>query len=169
MTIVINKKVFIFDLDDTLYLHTFNRNKEYLKFYHSNIRKFLYNLKKNDKVLGLITYNTDPINILKKLRIDKNVFNFIEYPQNILREYFDNNRDKYKEYNNFIFRSNGNGINYVSLIENKKDMIERNISEYNKKDIIFFDDSRSNIFSVRNLGIECILVDPSIGIEIQKI
>jgi HAD superfamily phosphatase (TIGR01681 family) len=166
---IINKKVFIFDLDDTLYLHSFNRNKEYLKFYHSNIRKWLYNLKKNGKIIGLITYNTNPRNVLKDLGVNENIFDFIEYPENILREYFDNNRYKYIKYDNFIFRTDGKGVNYVSLIENKKDMIERNISKYNKKDIIFFDDSQSNILSVRRLGIECILVDPSIGIEIQKI
>jgi FMN phosphatase YigB (HAD superfamily) len=147
----------------------YSRDTDYIKEYHKKIRDFLYCLKKKDKILGLITYNTDPISVLNKLGINHTIFDIFEHSKSIPRDLFDKNRDNYSNYAHFIMRKDFSNNNVVTLIEYKRDMILRNIQNYDKKDIIFFDDNLSNVLELRAAGVESVLVNPEIGIKIQKI
>ena len=69
-------KIFVFDLDNTLYLH--NADYNYSLTYHKKVNKFLTYLKANGKILYIATHNKDPEIYLKKLDI-KHLFNGVIY------------------------------------------------------------------------------------------
>lgn len=73
-------KVYIFDLDDTLYLR--NVSDEYKKIYEYELIKFLNKLKNNNKILAIASHNISPRYFLRKMNIDT-YFDYIigEYPR----------------------------------------------------------------------------------------
>jgi HAD superfamily phosphatase (TIGR01681 family) len=74
------KKLYIFDLDDTIYLRKVNKTSQY--DYHKLIRKVLTSLKKEGKVLCMASHNLDPISYLEELGV-YHLFDYIigEYPR----------------------------------------------------------------------------------------
>lgn len=144
MTIInYNKyKIFVFDLDYTLFLHD-NHNS----IYNDKIIELLTCLKNNNKILCIATHNRSPYEYLKKMQISE-YFNYIVSEKKILCSLFNSIED------------------YTS----KKDMLLEIIDNFkcNIEDIIFFDDSNYNILEVKSLGIKSIFV-PNSGININEI
>jgi HAD superfamily phosphatase (TIGR01681 family) len=64
-----NYKVFVFDLDDTLYLHRVNY--DYRIEYTKKIREFLQSLRDMGKILCLATHNKSPYHYLNKMDISE--------------------------------------------------------------------------------------------------
>lgn len=56
-------KIFVFDLDNTLYLH--NVDQIYAEKYHKKVVNFLNYLKYSDKLLYIATHNFNPCNYLE--------------------------------------------------------------------------------------------------------
>ena len=110
-------KIFVFDLDNTLFLH--NVNKNYAERYHKKVKNFLIYLKDNDKKLYIATHNSNPIEYLNMINISPVLFN------GIIKE----TKDVHHM------------INSISEYTSKKDMIleilQSNIFS-TKDDIIFF-------------------------------
>ena len=86
-----NKKIFIFDLDDTLYLRQlYNRNEmdfcqytfDFCKKYEKKIKDILYKLKEKGYKIALASHNSYPYNLLKRMEII-DLFDIIigEYPR----------------------------------------------------------------------------------------
>lgn len=73
-------KVYIFDLDDTLYLRRVDN--EYKKIYESNVKEFLNKLKNNNNILAIASHNMSPRYFLRTMNIDI-YFDYIigEYPR----------------------------------------------------------------------------------------
>ena len=73
-------KVYIFDLDNTLYLREVD--PDYKIIYEYELIIFLNNLKKNNKILAIASHNTIPRYYLEKINIC-NYFDYIigEYPR----------------------------------------------------------------------------------------
>lgn len=74
-----SSKVYIFDLDDTLYLRKVDN--EYKKMYEFELVKFLNKLKKNN-ILAIASHNMSPRYFLRNMNIDT-YFDYIigEYPR----------------------------------------------------------------------------------------
>ena len=140
-------KIFVFDLDNTLYLH--KANPFYAKKYHEQVKNFLVNLKNNDKILYIATHNMNPDKFLSKLNIQL-LFN------GIIKE-----TKKVNPIFNSIF-------DYTS----KKDMIfeilDKHI-DFIKNDVIFFDDHIHNISEIQSINVKSILVDKYLGINFSEI
>ncbi len=141
---VTDYKIFVFDLDSTLYLRDINnisRNK-----YHKDIKKFLELLKSKDKIICLATHNSYPFNALKEIKIYK-LFNIILY-----QEYHDN-------------------LYSIEHYTNKRYMLNKisELTNSSMNEIIFFDDSEYNIKQVEELGIKSIHVNKRSGIILDDI
>lgn len=155
------KKIFIFDLDDTLFLH--NVQESFRNEYHIKITKFLNHLKANDKLICLVTYNINPKRLLNDLIhlfdyvYTPNVMSFHEYQYQYFEDY-----TKFKDYTPWV--CNGK----VSLCKNKSIVIKEILSKFNCDyyKAIFFDDNPNHIKSVQQLGIEAIQVNPLNGIPL---
>lgn len=141
-----NYKVFVFDLDDTLYLHSVNY--DYRVEYTKKIREFLQSLRDMGKILCLATHNKSPYHYLNKMDIS-DLFDEIVYEQKDVSP------------------------NYNSIYEytNKKDMIQEIIMKTNvsTNDIVFFDDMDYNLQEVKSIGVESIKVYPCKGIVLDSI
>ena len=141
-------KLFVFDLDYTLYLHS---TSKYADEYHLKIKNFLEYLKNNNKHLYIATHNLLPMKLLKKLQIEE-LFN------GIIKETKDvNPRD-----------------HSVKDYTSKKDMLLEILNKienqhYTNDDVIFFDDNPYNITEVNKIGIRSILVNESSGINLTEI
>ena len=141
-----NYKIFVFDLDSTLFLY--GNNSIYNDLYHKHIKVFLHKLKNRNKIICLATHNKKPFFILNSMEI-KDVFDKIIYE-----------------------KKNVNSIdNTIYEYTNKKDMLDEIMKEYNTeaKDIIFFDDHHYNISQVESLGIKSIHVSSILGIDFDNI
>jgi HAD superfamily phosphatase (TIGR01681 family) len=139
-------KVFVFDLDDTLYLHRVSI--EYREKYTIKIREFLYLLKKSGKIVCLATHNKSPYHYLHKMEI-YDVFHEIIYETRDVNPY----------------------KNSILEYTNKKDMIQEILEKTNvtNEDVVFFDDHSYNIDEVKSLGIESVYVSPKTGILLENI
>lgn len=139
-------KVFVFDLDDTLYLH--NVEYSYREEYTQKIRDFLQHLKDNGKIVCLATHNKSPYYYLSRM-------------------------DIYNLFHEIIYEKKDVNPKYNSIYEytNKKYMVQEIIDKTNvsTQDVIFFDDVYYNINEVKSLGIESIRVSPTTGIVLEKI
>lgn len=139
-------KVFVFDLDDTLYLHRVD--VEYREEYTIKIREFLNLLKDNGKIICLATHNKSPYHYLYKM-------------------------DIYDVFHEIIYETKDVNPNKNSILEytNKKDMIQEILEKTNvtNEDVVFFDDHSYNIDEVKSLGIESVYVSPKTGIIIENI
>lgn len=141
-------KIFVFDLDDTLYLH--NVNKDYVKVYHKKVKNFLDYLKDNNKILYIATHNFNPDLYLYRMKISQLLFD------GIIKE----TKDVNPESNSII--------DYTS----KKDMILEILNKQpnlTKDDIIFFDDHIYNINEVNSINVKSIHVDKKKGIIFSDI
>lgn len=153
-----NKKVFLFDLDDTLYLYNKKDNSEYYK----KVRDFLRNLKKQNKIIGLITNNLEPVGILNKIGVDMSIFDIISTPIK-MNDFEYKNFCKNTEYSSFSWTF-WNDYWYVRYPKNNIILKYIKDSCFLSEDIIYFDNSKNTIKSIKN--IDCILVNPETGIEI---
>lgn len=77
-----NKQLYIFDLDDTLYLRTMRGYCDIDKF-HKYIKDIIFKLHKSGKILCVASHNKNVENCLEKLGI-LDLFTYIigEYPRN---------------------------------------------------------------------------------------
>ena len=153
------KKIFIFDLDDTLFLHKVPecfRNE-----YHKKVAEFLKNLKANDKLICLVTYNINPKRLLNDLIY---LFDYIYSPELLSFHEYSKAELKFKDCTPWI--CNGQ----VSLCRDKAIVIKEILSKFNCSyyQAIFFDDNPNHIKSVQQIGIETVLVNPLKGIFIPK-
>lgn len=141
-------KIFVFDLDNTLFLHKVNSIKR--QNYNRKLKNFLYYLKDNDKLLYIATHNFDPEPLLYKIDISSSLFN------GIIKE----TRDLHP------------GLNTIEEYTNKKDMIleilniHKNLSS---KDVVFFDDYIYNIKQVESINVKSIYVKDLQGINFSDI
>lgn len=138
-----NFKVYVFDLDDTLYLHT-NKDIEYKNEYHIKVKKYLQKLKKRNKILCLATHNSHPMTYLKRIGIE-DMFDEIVYELKDLNAH----------------------VNKISEYTSKKEMITEIMKKtgYKKNKIIFFDDSDYNIDQVNSIGVKSIKVSRLLGLD----
>ncbi len=153
------KSVFIFDLDDTLYLRL-NRDLDYTQNYYTKVNGFLNKLKENNKKIYLLTYNADPNIYLDKININISIFNEIIKPELITIDVFEHKKDP-----NFKTRI---VCDNTYIYNNKWYDIENLIKEnnYNKEDIVFFDNDTFLVNKVKELNVDSILVDPFKGIKL---
>lgn len=139
---MMDKKLFIFDLDDTLYLRKLSKQYDYsedilyylkeLLYYHQ-IRHILYKLKQKNKIIALASHNLNPIPILNYLEITQ-YFSII-----------------------------------IGLRIDKDIMVSNILKETNcsKEETIFFDDQLTNIIKVNELGIDVYYVEDMFGIDLD--
>jgi len=140
--------IFVFDLDNTLYLHNVDGN--YAEMYHKKVKNFLMYLKDNDKILYIATHNFNPTNYLNRINIPPLLFNGI-----------------IKETKN-VHPS----LNSITEYTSKKDMILEILNNHNdltKNDIIFFDDHDYNIKEVDSINVKSIYVNECKGINFSDI
>lgn len=136
-----SKKLFIFDLDDTLYLRykkklssCYNNNDTELSQYTKKITEILKKIKQQDKIITMASHNRNPTRILEKMDI-LHFFSIIigEYPR-------------------------------------KKDTMVMEILEKtgcSKEEAIFFDDHPEHIIDVQNFGVDTYFVDSIHGIDLS--
>jgi HAD superfamily phosphatase (TIGR01681 family) len=134
-------KVFVFDLDNTLYLH--NVNSFYSDRYHKDVKTFLEKLKTKNKILCIATHNKNPNNYLDKMEIS-HLFDHIIYEKRNVNPY----------------------ENSIQEYTGKDEMIQEIIdkTKCKKEEIIFYDDADYNINKVENFGVKSIKVNDNIGI-----
>lgn len=137
-----NKKIFIFDLDDTLYLrqlYSINYDNfcqyrlDFCKTYEINLRNILLKLKKNGYKIALASHNRNPHFLLKGMEI-ADFFDIVigEYPRS------------------------------------KVDMINEILdkTKLEKKDVLFLDDNPSIIREVKEYNIDTYHVNDDYGIDL---
>jgi HAD superfamily phosphatase (TIGR01681 family) len=140
-------KIFVFDLDNTLYLHKVDQN--YAEVYHKKVKNLLVYLKDNDKILYIATHNFNPDNYLNRINISPSLFN------GIIKETKDVNPM----------------LNSINDYTSKKDMILEIVEHtcLTTDDVIFFDDHSFNIKEVEKLNVKSIYVDDLKGINFSDI
>lgn len=141
-------KIFVFDLDNTLYLH--NVDQIYSENYHKKVKNFLMYLKDNDKLLYIATHNFHPDNYLNKINVPPLLFD------GIIKE----TKDVHPS------------LNTIMEYTSKKDMILEILDKHKtltKDDIIFFDDHSYNIREVEKLDVKSIYVNANKGIDFSEI
>lgn len=125
-------KVVIFDFDDTLYLKT---TYEFIP----NLREMLATLQLQRLTIGLLTYNTRALAILKSGGYDK---------------YFD-----------FVIMMTSKQECKSTVI--RETPIFQDVLD--KREILFFDNDPFNIYDMQTLGITCFLINPITGISKEMI
>lgn len=140
---LVDYKVYVFDLDNTLYLHKVNDTT-----YHKNLKHNLIQLKDKDKILCIASHNVNPEKFMKRLGI-LDLFDKILYEHQALNP----------------------RINDISQYTKKSKMIKELLSEtkYTKEDVVFFDDYNYNIKDVSEFGIRCVLVDELKGVDFTEL
>ena len=143
---IINYKVFVFDLDNTLYLH--HTTRAYSDDYHKKVKKFLVNLKTQNKILSIATHNKNPKWILKQIGIF-DLFDHIVYEQKNVHPW----------------------TNTIEEYTGKNEMVQEiiNKTKCKKEQVIFFDDFDYNIKKVEGLGVKSVKVSDQIGIVFQDV
>lgn len=150
-----NKELFIFDLDDTLFLHYGNQ-----KIYETELIPFLVNLKNEGKILAIVTYNTQPEKFLTRFPIS--LFDYIYKPTVMsLVDYRISNKI-YENCSIWMVRNTVRICMCKSIIV--KDILQK--YDCSPEKTIFFDDHPLNVSKVKQLGVESILVDPLTGIPL---
>ncbi len=147
-----SKEMYIFDLDDTLIL---KNNEEY----KINIVEKIKQLKKFGKKISLVTFNSYPDEWINSNEIE---FDYVYKPDMINineEETYMKGKNKFE----FIIWVIGN---QKKICRNKSKVIEEMLEKFkiDPNNAIFFDDYYRNIESVSKIGVESILVNPSVGI-----
>ena len=119
------KKLFVFDLDDTLYLRTLYKkgNLTYCKIYEEKIKNIIYKLKSNGHYIALASHNTYPYNELHRM----NIIHFFDY---IIGEY---PRSKVDMINEIVNSTNYNIDDVLFFDDNLsvvKEVVKHNIKTY---------------------------------------
>jgi len=139
-------KVFVFDLDDTIYLHGLKSENDF----HKNVRRNLEKLKNNNKKLYVATHNKDPFWYLRRLNI-LDLFEKVIYEQKDVSPW----------------------INSITEYTSKADMINEILADLDPTcsldDIVFFDDNDYNIKDVSTIGVRSVLVDKVTGVVFDEI
>lgn len=141
-------KIFVFDLDNTLYLH--HTNDDYRFRYSRKVKTFLNYLRDNDKNLYIATHNFEPKFLLNGMDIPPLWFN------DIITE----TKDVHPK------------LNHIEDYTSKKEMILeilKNHKELTVDDVIFFDDHHYNIKEVESIDVKSIYVDELKGINFSDI
>lgn len=157
-----HKKVFIFDLDNTIY---FNENDPYYNKFHNDVYYLIKNLYEQGKIIAIITYNLSPESCLEFLNI-KQYVSFIYKPIVSLKKHNLSLKDIYSHtsFEDIIYYYPYKSF-FIKNLKTQKEM--NNIIN---EEIIFFDDSVNNIRDVKNnCNIECIHVNSKIGLDIDLI
>lgn len=144
--IVKSKKMFIFDLDNTLYdMNTTKHSIMETEDYKKRFLNLLETLKTTGKIIAICTYNIMPLYTLSKRRPELlHYFNF--------------------GIGNIIYPNSTLGFIYY---QDKSQMIldyAKNFNGILPSDIVLFDDQESNIEDVKRHGIMGVLVDTKKGI-----
>lgn len=138
-------KIFVFDLDNTLYLHKIAN-----RLYHNSLPHNLQVLKDNNKKLYVATHHTFPFPLLETLGI-QDMFDNIIYER----------KDVHSE------------SCTIDDYTSKQDMINEILlesgSQYTVDDVVFFDDHYYNIEDVSSMGVRCIYVDELKGVDFEEI
>ena len=140
----INTKVYVFDLDDTLYMHIMHKPLDY----HKKVKKFMKKIKDTGKKIAIATHNLRPESLLSQLDIKDLIDVVIKETRPV--NSWDNTIDEYTP---------------------KSDMLREimSILKCKKKHMLFFDDSPYNIKKVRDFKVKSILVNPVLGIDFENI
>lgn len=137
-------KVYVFDLDNTLYLH----KRSDKKTVHKEVKNHLETLKSRGKKLYIATHNKYPWDLLREMGILDTVHG-IKYEK--------------KKVNALI--------NSIDEYTNKSEMITEivNDEDCSINDVVFFDDADYNVENVRKIGVRSVLVDEDKGIELEAL
>lgn len=138
-------KVYVFDLDDTLYLRT-NENVHYKKEYHIKVKKYLQKLKTRNKIICLATHNKNPKKYLKEIGIE-HLFDHVVYE----------------------LKNVNSNVNKIHEYTSKRSMLMEIMKKtgYKKHNVIFFDDSDYNIDQVQSIGVKSIKVSRINGLNLD--
>lgn len=134
--------VYVFDLDNTLYLHMVNDECK-LK-YNKKVKDFMIFLKSKNKKLCIATHHRDPNKLLIELGIN-DLLDIVVY------------ETRYGIYN-------------INEFTKKSDMI-KSIQEKlgcKRDEIIFFDDFAYNIKNVSEINVKSVLVSEYLGINFDE-
>jgi len=139
-------KVFVFDLDNTLYLH--NADVMHTQIYHEQVKVFLQNLKNDGKILCIATHNKNPTIYLDMINITSFFHYIISEQKNVCPS-----------------------LNTIDEYTDKDIMINELISKIGctNEEILFFDDANYNIKKVESIGVKSILVSDQTGIDFTKL
>jgi HAD superfamily phosphatase (TIGR01681 family) len=140
-------KIFVFDLDNTLYLHN-HEDTDYVEKYHRDVKKAMIYLKENYKKIYIATHNSSPSYLLKILGIESYLDGVIAEKQDL--HPFLNNIHEYTSKLSMI----------MEILENNPFCAPR--------DVVFFDDSIYNINQVKNF-VDSVYVDAKIGVSFKKL
>jgi HAD superfamily phosphatase (TIGR01681 family) len=158
------KKMFLFDLDDTL-VTLDNNSKISTKEYKENLIIFLKKLKNSGKILGIVSWNKDPCRYMERYMPD--IFPLFE-KENILgpikiKDLDELHNPKYKNKSYTIYHDT------IVVYKSKCEMIKGLTDKYHLSfdDIIYFDDNQFHIKLCMEQSITSILVDPKIGIQFK--
>lgn len=137
-----NYKVYVFDLDNTLFLH--NSEETYTTRYHEKVKNYLLNLKRDNKKICLATHNKNPKYLLEKMGLEYDFFDIIVYELKNVHPL----------------------LNSITEYTSKKDMILDIIKKTGckKSQVIFFDDSYYNIRQVQSINVKSVKVSPTSGL-----
>lgn len=136
-----NTKVYVFDLDDTLYMHRMKKSW----VYHAKVKTELKKLKEKGKKLAMATHRSHPEELLDLLGI-KNLFDVVISEK--------------KPVHNLTHTIE----EYTLKSEMMRDIMK--ILKCKKKHMLFFDDSSYNIKKVRDFKVKSILVS-DLGIDFK--
>jgi FMN phosphatase YigB (HAD superfamily) len=157
----LNKKVYIFDLDNTLILH--ESHEPYKSEYHERISLALKRLKSNGKILCLVTYNSHPAFVLKDLF---HLFDHVYSPEIMTIAEFRSNSTGFPDSTPWMCG------NQVRICKNKVVVIGdilRNIGNVSRDQVIFFDDDLNHVCAVQRLGVVSVPVNPARGIPLEML
>lgn len=155
------KKLYIFDLDDTILLRNVN-DINYKEKYEKELREMLKNLKKKNKKLAIATYNSEPEKILIQLRI-LHLFDYIIRPTELTYNQY---VSSIRNVRNATVWTIGNNVKICW----KKNIMVENIMKNLKcsnDETIFFDDYINNVYDVEKIGVKTIHVNKNVGIPLS--
>jgi HAD superfamily phosphatase (TIGR01681 family) len=143
----LNYKVYVFDLDNTLYLHY--ADQDYSIHYHKRVKEFLETLKARGNILCIATHNKQPKNYLDRM-------------------------DIYDLFDHIIFEKQEHLHPYLHCIQDytpKNEMIEEilHLTECKKEQVVFFDDFDYNVKQVESVGVKSIKVCDTVGLIFDDI
>lgn len=137
-------KVYVFDLDNTLYLHKRN-DKDNI---HKEVKRHLETLKSRGKKLYVATHNKYPWDLMREMDI-LDIVHGVKYEKKNVHPW----------------------MNSINEYTNKAEMINEIIKEEEccVDDVVFFDDADYNVMNVRKIGVRSVLIDEKKGIEFDQL
>jgi FMN phosphatase YigB (HAD superfamily) len=134
----------------------------YKETYEKELRKRLIDLKKKNKKLAIATYNSDPEQVLIKLRI-LHLFDYIYQPTELTYNQYISNVRYLKNATVWTIGNN------VKICWNKNIMVEKIMKNLkcSNDETIFFDDYINNVYDVEKLGVKTIHVNKNVGIPLR--